>query len=56
MCLNLQPDQVIQFQDQGRSEKQNILEGELLVKVPGSAYSVGIATGTGNEILEEPEA
>lgn len=54
--MNLQPDQIIQFQDQGRSEKQNILEGELLVKVPGSAYSVGIATGTGNEILEEPEA
>lgn len=56
MCLNLQLDQPIQFQDQGHSEKQNILEGELLVTVPGSAYSVGRATGTGNEILEGPEA
>ncbi|KAG7954971.1 hypothetical protein I3843_11G048400 [Carya illinoinensis] len=43
-------------EEQGHSEKQNILESELLVKVPGSAYSVGRATGTGNEILEEPEA
>ncbi|XP_059444296.1 LOW QUALITY PROTEIN: uncharacterized protein LOC132176179 [Corylus avellana] len=42
------------IEDQGHPEKQeNIIEDELLVKVPGSAYSGGEGTCTGNEVLEE---
>lgn len=53
----LQPDWTNEFQDQGHPEKQeNIIEDELLVKVPGSAYSGGKGTNTGNEVLEESKA
>ena len=40
-------------QDHGRLQKQNILEDELLVNVPGSAYSGEKGTITGNEVSEE---
>lgn len=44
-------------QDHGHLQKQeNILEDELLVNVPGSAYSGEKGTITGNEVLEESKS
>ena len=46
--------QSYQFQDKGYLEVQeDAIEDELLVKVPGSAYTSGNGVGAGSEALPE---